>query len=166
MTTPACLDPASEIVTALTDCLKLAYDPASECPPAGGGTTTVRFFAGDGAPIEEVNCDAPMVWVRLASRYRSEEFPEPTVVLGACSYPEVVTFEVGVARCSSMGGEGTYADFAVEAEASLDDSWRLSRAICTLTVMMPERQIGCDMITPYGPEGGIIAWTTTVYVSV
>lgn len=166
MTSPACVDPASEIVTAIITSLQAVFSPQSDCPPAGGGTTTVRFFAGEGAPIEEVNCEAPLVWVRLATRFRSEEFPEPSVTVSLCGAPEVVSFELGVARCSSMGGEGTYADFAVEAETSLDDSWRLSKAVCALSTLMPERQIGSDLISPYGPEGGIIAWTTVVYVSV
>lgn len=160
-----CDDPASEVITETINALKDVYAPASDCPPLGGASTHVSFFAGDGAAIEEVNCESPLLWVRLVSRHRSQVFPEPSIFTSPCGSLDVVVIEVGVARCSDM--DPTPATQATEAEVCLDDTWRISKAMCLVATRLgKDHHVGTDPILPYGPEGGIIAWTANLYVSV
>lgn len=160
-----CNDPASAAVTTVMNALRAVYAADSDCPPLGGSTTRVAFFAGEGAPIEEVHCDSPLLWVRLASRHRSEVFPEPSVSTFPCGSLDVITVEVGVARCADM--DPTPAVQGSESEIALDDTWRLSKAIClAASELHKDHHVGSDGIMPYGPEGGIIAWTAALYISV
>ena len=159
-------DPASEVVTAIITTMKAVFSDGSESPPVGGGSNKVLFFAGEGAPIEEISCDQPLLWARLVSRYRSDAFPEPSTILSPCGGQEVIVVEIGVARCSMIGGDATPDQYAAEAEISLDDSWRIGRVMCALKGVLSSHQLGSDMVNPYGPEGGIIAWMSTIYVSV
>ena len=79
----SCTDPASEVVTVAMAVLREVFDPASPCPPDGGGTTTVRFFASDGGlPYWDGTCREPFLWVRVQQRYRSTtaSFPASFVV--------------------------------------------------------------------------------------
>jgi hypothetical protein len=164
---PVCDDPASEVINAVMNAMRAVFSPTAACPPIGGGSTVVRFFAGEGAPISDVLCDSPYLWVRLAARFRSNIFPEPAMNLNPCGSTEVITVEIGVARCALMDESPTDAQYAREAEISLDDSWRLGKVMClTMGLLKNERQIGGDMIIPVGPEGGIIAWTSSIYISI
>jgi hypothetical protein len=165
MTNPACYDPATEVIHTVLAAMRAVFSPTSECPPLGGGSTKVWFFAGEGAPISEVNCNDPMLWVRLASRYRSEMFPDHTMVPTPCGGMQVLVVEVGVARCA-LADEGSIDEYTDEARIGLDDCWRLGKVACLVAGDLPAQQVGSDTITPYGPEGGIIAWTTTLYISV
>ena len=71
--------------------------------------------------------------------------------------------EVGVARCADLDSSVK----ATEAEVALDDTWRISKALCLVSgQLQAEHQVGYDSIVPYGPEGGVIAWTALVYISV
>ena len=163
---PACVDPASAVIQTVLAIMRDLFSPKSSCPPLGGGSERVWFLAGDCAPIEEVNCSQPFLWVRLAARYHSEGFPDVSVVVSPCGAPEVLVVEVGVARCASME-DPNFDDYTNEAAVSLDDCWRLSRMQCALArELNNEHQVGADTITPYGPEGGVIAWTSTLDISV
>lgn len=175
MTQPICrTDPASEVVNAFIDALKRLFDPGQPCPPDGGGTENVRFFAAEGPPIEVWNahnagsgqCKEPFVWVRLVTRYRSENFPTPTVAKQSCDLPVVVVLEIGVARCSVVDERARWSAYAKEAEVSLDDSWRIELALCTAAKALraDNHAVGTDSITPYGPEGGVYAWSALAYV--
>lgn len=160
-----CTDPASEAVTAVMNALRAVFGPDSACPPLGGTTTTVVFFAGDAAAIDEVDCGSPLLWVRLASRYRSETFPEPSIMTPPCGAMDVIVLEIGLARCADM--DPTMATHSTEAEIALDDTWRISKAMCLASSQLKtDHHVGTDMITPYGPEGGLIVWTTNIYISV
>ena len=166
-----CTDPASDLINTITRSLLLAFDPASQCPPLGGGSTTVRFFAGDGAPLAAWEahtaggCDEPFLWVRAMRRYRSAAFPNPTIDQSPCPLTVVVPVEVGVGRCAVVDLNPSWEDYAREAEVSMDDSWRIERAVCHAAGALAAAggQVGTDTIAPYGPEGGIIAWTGVVY---
>ncbi len=164
MTTP-CQDPASEVISILIAAFKSVYAPGLECPPLGGTTDTVRFFAGDGAPIDEIHCDSPLLWVRLVSRHRSTEFPEPDIVTAPCGAMDTIVLELGVARCADMDPSPKIR--GTEAEIALDDSWRISKAMCLASYQLGDNHyVGSDVIVPYGPEGGVIAWTSTFYATV
>lgn len=167
MTTPSqqCHDPATEVIHAVLAAMRAVFSPTAACPPLGGGSDKVWFFAGEGAPIEEVNCAQPFLWVRLTSRYRSDSFPEPAVLMNPCGNQEVLVVEVGAARCA-VTGDGTFDQYNDEARVGLDDSWRLNKVACVVAGQLTGNQVGCDTITPYGPEGGIVAWSTTLYVSI
>jgi hypothetical protein len=162
------------------------FDPASECPPDGGGSTDVRFFAGDSAPsaafnayAAESDCGNPFLWVRVVKRYRLSsftsrrrgDFPSPAVDANPCGAPRAVQIEIGVARCapSATSAAPTWAEYATEAEYSLDDSWRLELVLCRAmgTLRSSEKgsyDVGIDAIIPEGPEGGVMGWTALAYV--
>lgn len=167
MSAPLCTDPASAVIDSVIAAMKTVFSPTSDCPPVGGGSTTVQFFAGEGAPIDEVNCDSPMLWVRLAGRYRSEIFPDPSMTLSPCAATEVITVEIGVARCASVEVQLTAAQYAQEAETSLDDSWRIGKVMCLVSgTLSNDHQVGTDVVSPYGPEGGVVVWTSNLYISI
>lgn len=168
------VDQASCVVDAAMNALREAFAPASN--PLGGGTTAVRFFAGDAAPLAawnahagECGCGEPFIWVRLVRRYRTgEAFPAPYAGASPCGMPTAVAVEVGIARCAVVDAEPCWADYENEAEVSLDDSWRLELAMCRMQSLVTSQGCGVsfaqDVETPYGPEGGITAWVCTVYV--
>jgi len=165
-------DPSTEIVAAHIQAMAEAFDPDSENPPVVG-TTTVRFFGGDGIPMAAweahasgVGCAEPFLWVRLVRRYRSEEFPAPAIDLNACGLPRVMEFEVGVGRCAVVDLEPSWEDYAAEAAISLDDSWRVELALCRIGALVRRMgyTAGTGEISPYGPEGGVVAWTGVSYV--
>lgn len=160
--------------------MREAFDPASSYPPLGGGSTTVRAFAGDATPLAAVDmhiADAgcgndPFLWVRLVRRYRSQTFPTPYVGPEGCRSQRVAAVEVGVARCAVIEtGEGTdWKALAEEAEISLDDSGRIELALCRASALMQSAKCSdmqaVDGIVPFGPDGGVIAWTGTLYAAV
>jgi hypothetical protein len=57
-----------------------------------------------------------------------------------------------------------------EAEISLDDSARLELAMCRAAALMKAANcsdmVALDIVTPFGPDGGVIAWTGTLYARV
>lgn len=168
-------DPAEAVVNAFITALLQVYDPESECPALGGGTTDVRFFAGDGPALATFdahtssgkNCGVPFVWVRVARRYRTKNFPAPVLDEDpACGTRKVLAIEVGVARCAVVELQPTWAKYAAEAEVSLDDSWRIEGALCVAGGILRKagHTVAVDTINPYGPEGGIIAWFANAYI--
>lgn len=168
------------IINQIICAMREAFDPNSSYPPLGGGSTIIRTFAGDATPlaavdlhINDVDCgNAPFLWVRLVRRYRSQTFPNPYVGKDGCASQRVVAVEVGVARCAVIEtGDGPkWADLATEAEISLDDSGRIELAMCRAFALMQKDQCSdmqaADAVIPYGPEGGVIAWTGTLYAAV
>lgn len=167
------------ILNAVICAMREAFDPNSSYPPLGGGSTAVRVFAGDAAPmsavdlhINECGCNAdPFLWVRLTRRYRSKVFPSPYVGADGCTTQIAIAVEVGVGRCAVMSAEGgEWKELAEEAEISLDDSGRIELALCRAQTLMQAK--GCsdmqavDTIAPFGPEGGVIGWTGTIYAAV
>lgn len=160
--------------------MKEAFDPAASYPPIGGGSTVVRTFAGDATPLAAVNMhigdvscgNDPFLWVRLVRRYRSQTFPTPYVGPDGCLAQRAVAVEVGVARCAVIeAGEGTdWTALAEEAEISVDDSGRIELALCRAAALMKTAKCSdaqaIDAIVPYGPDGGVIAWTGTLYAAI
>lgn len=169
----SCVDPASAIIDAFMAAMREAFDPESSCPPDGGGTTEVRLFAGDGAPLaawdahaQGGECKYPFVWVRAMRRYRSNLFPAPVIDSSPCSLPRVLAVEIGVGRCAVAEADPAWSAYATEAEISLDDSWRIETALCRVASQLAADNylVGTDTINPYGPDGGVIAWTAVAYV--
>lgn len=169
-------DPAEVAINALMQAMREAFGPSSEQPPLGGGSSDVKFFAGDAIPLAawsahsdgNTDCSVPFLWVRLERRYRSKDFPAPWVGPAPCDVPVVYSLELGVGRCAVVDPEPSWKDYQDEAEISLDDSWRVQLAMCraasllrrtTATVLTAE-----DGVVPFGPEGGVIAWIGTMYV--
>lgn len=175
MTAPApqCHDPASDVIDVFLTAMRDAFNPDSECPPAAGGSTVVRMFAGDGAlPAWSPGdgCEGPFLWVRAANRYRSRLSEFPTAYVGdrGCrdaDVTRVLAVEVGVGRCTSMELETDWDALAAEAEVSLEDSWRIERVLCTAGGRLRKagHAVATDTVAPYGPAGGIVAWTGLAY---
>lgn len=174
MTGPICVDPASDVIDAFKAGLLAAYDVTSSCPPDGLTVTPpVYFFGGESAPLEAWNahtddpgCDVPFLWVRFAGRYQTREFPSPVTGPVECDIPTAIEVEIGVGWCATLDGT-TPADYAGDAEASLINSWRLERARCAAitTLRQSNHKVAVDIISPYGPEGGVMAWLTSTHVS-
>lgn len=171
------------IINKVICALREAFSPTSSFPPLGGGTERVRVFAGAAPPLEAVDlhlrddgcgCGGePFVWVRLMRRYRSRNFPQPFVGVDPCGAPTVAAIEIGVARCAAVFAEDCdWSAYEAEAEVSLDDSRRIELALCRaikLLAAAPERcseMVATDMVVPFGPEGGVIAWVGTLYARV
>lgn len=169
-------DPVECVIDGMQHSLRLAFSNDSSQPPVGLGTDTVRFVAGDALPMamwdahtdSGQDCDRPLVWVRLSRRYRTQAFPAQVVSSDSCSKPVVAVVEAGIARCAVTDVEPSWEQYEREAEVSLDDSWRLERALCHAAESL--RSSGCatnagvDNLVPYGPEGGVIAWMGELYV--
>lgn len=170
------VDPASDVVNVFVRAMKRAFNPDDAVqPPLGGGSTEVRFFAGDGAlpswNPHGTGCDGPMLWVRVAHRYRSKVGAFPTAYVGdaSCTNADVrraLAVEVGVGRCTTMDASPDWGTLSEEAEISLDDSWRVEMALCSAMSELrgPQRAVALDTVAPFGPEGGLIAWTGMAYV--
>lgn len=162
------MDAASTAINAFVTAMLEWFKPDSNCPPDGGGSTDVRFFAGDAAPAsawDAQGCKQPFLWVRVVRRYRSREFPVPAVVTD-CDLPRVLEVEVGVARCALTKERPTWEEYGREAEVSLDDSWRIENVLCRARALLNKNdfRVGTGTIEPYGPEGGIIAWSGNAFV--
>lgn len=174
MTEPVCVDPASAIVSAYMTALAEAFDPASACPPDGGGSTTVRFFGGDAIPMAAWNahtsggedCGAPFLWVRVIRRFRSSVFPAQEISVDSCGLPRVIALEIGVGRCAVVDVSPTWDEYAREAEVSLDDSWRIELALCRASGVVRSLgySAGTGEVSPFGPDGGVTAWMGEAYV--
>lgn len=170
--TEICTDPASEVVNAYITALREAFDPQSPCPPDPAALAVVRFFGGDGIPMAAwdahtsgTGCDAPFLWVRVLRRYRSREFPDQAVGIDSCNLPRVLALEIGVGRCSVVDLQPSWEDYAREAEVSLDDSWRIELALCRGAALVRGlgHVAGTGEVAPYGPDGGVVAWTGEAY---
>lgn len=170
-------DPANCIINYTMSALRAFFTPTSEQPPIGGGTDVIRLFAGDALPIEAWDffrseqgddCSEPFAWVRLVRRYRSQTFPAPYAGDGPCGFPVVIVVELGVARCAAALREDCDWDcYRTEAEISADDSWRIERAMCYAAQKMRSENcspaIGFDAVVPYGPDGGVVAWSGSLF---
>lgn len=170
---PVCEDPALAVIDAVARVLAEVFSPDSSCPPIGGGCEVVRRFHGDGAPLSAwmshsntAGCEQPFLWVRLARRYRSAAFPSPTVVDDPCGHPRVIAVEIGAARCAVLDAEPPWEAYEHEFDTGLDDSWRLELALCRITKQLREQTpaVSVDAISPYGPDGGVVAWTAMLYI--
>jgi hypothetical protein len=168
-------DGATCAINCTIKALRILFSDTSEQPPLGGGTREVRLFAGDGAPLSAWNahhegcgCAEPFIWVRLARRYRTQQLPAAYSGSSPCDVPAAVAIEMGVARCAVVDAEPGWNDYADEAEISLDDAWRIECAMCLASQYMRAEPCtitatATDVIVPFGPEGGVIAWVGTMY---
>jgi hypothetical protein len=170
-------DPSQEFVTELMNVVRAVYSPTSDYPPVGGGSTKVHFVSGEGPswdPLagrigeqgDDEDCPDPFLWVRLVNRYRSETFPEATMRPGCPGIP-VLVLEVGVGRCVNIDAAVDWSIIATEAEWGLDDAFRLDKIVCVLTGYLGERAlVAAEPITPEGPDGGGIVWSTTIFIGI
>lgn len=173
-------DGAECIVNAAMQAMREAFAPDSSYPPLGGGSTVVRFFAGEATPLSafdahvndpDCGCAKPFLWVRLARRYRSQVFPTPFVGEDPCGYPTVVTIEVGVARCSAMTQpDCDMSAYEAEAEISMDDSKRIELVLCRAKKIMKDSQcsdaVAFEAVVPLGPDGGVMSWLSMFHARV
>lgn len=132
----------------------------------------VRAFAGDSAPLaawdaHSQSSDAPFVWVRVVNRFRCRTFPAMTNDIDPNVLPRVVAIEAGVARCAITDVNPRWDDYQQEFDEHLADSWQLDQSVEIASATLTENGhlVGADPILPYGPDGGVVAVTTTLYVS-
>ena len=156
------------------------FGPDDQCPAKVGTTTNVRTFAGDGLPLAawdshstgSSGCKEPFVWQRVRRRFRSAQFPHPTISATPCELTRVIEVELGVGWCADLGNERggpSWAAYQREAEISMDVAWRLEEALCLAAKLYraddANQQVGTDTLVPYGPEGSVIAWSGILYAS-
>lgn len=166
-------DNAREIVTTAQAVMLEFFGPRDVAPALVGEVKEVRLFAGDGIPLAAWNsiqaCGDVFAWVRVVRRYRTRSFPGPTIDTAPCGLLKAVAVEVGVASCASMEESPRWQDYAREADESMDTAWRLEEALCVMSKRLrrddSERLTGTDTITPYGPDGGVLAWTGILYAT-
>lgn len=160
-------DPAVAVVTTVMDTLAEAF--ATPTGPA----PVVRFFAGDGPALAAWDshasggCVDPFIWVLAQRRYRSQTFPAPTIDTNPCALTRVLQVQIGVGRCVNVDEVPNWDAMESEAARSLADSYRIEQALCRAAKALSDEgaQTGVDTLLPYGPEGGIAAWTGAIYVS-
>lgn len=166
-------DPLQAVISDVQAALLSAFNPASEFPPDGGGSITCRVVAGDAVSLElwdahaqGSDCAEPFLWVRVMRRFRAKTFPTP-ILATDCATQRVVELEIGVARCTKLSAEPDWDELAEEAEISLDDSFRIEVALCRAMAALTDhgRTVSTGTITPYGPDGGVVAWNGTLFVS-
>lgn len=168
-------DDASHVINTFMAVMLEAFDPNDSVqPPLGGGSTTVRFLAGDMIPLElwdaqvmgDAACAEPLLWVRMTRRFRFKNFPASSNEAVACSLPRAIGIEIGVGRCCALETTTDWTVIQTEAEVSLDDSWRIELALCRASSQMKaqDRLISIGDVTPTGPEGGVVAWSATAVV--
>lgn len=171
-------DPVDCAIDLTVRALRECFAPDSTDPPIGGGSADVRLFAGEGTPtaavdvhMSETDCAVtPFLWVRLVRRYRTlADVARPYVGDTSCAAPPAVTLEIGVARCAVVSADGVDWDaLAAEAEIGIDDSARIALAQCRAATLMRaegcSEGVGLDVVTPYGPEGGVIAWLAMLHI--
>ena len=166
-------DNAREVIDTAQAVLLDFFGPRDTAPALVGTVDTVRLFAGDGIPLAAWNsidgCGDTFVWVRAARRYRSQAFPALTIDTAPCGLLKVIAVEVGVASCASMDEQPRWEDYAREAAESMDTAWRLEEAMCVMSRRLrrddSERLTGTDAVMPYGPDGGVLAWTGILYAT-
>lgn len=170
-------DPAVTILGYVVESLRLAFDPKSATPPLGGGTPSIRLVGGDGIPqayfhpYREAGCSEPLVWVRLVRRYYTELLPEESGrTTTGCARPAALTVEAGVLRCSTMDPDPPWTDIEREALTQLDDGYRVDAAMRRAMKCARDEHRAHDTYLspgePWGPHGGVIAWTQWVHVQV
>lgn len=171
-------DPADCVINHVVTALREYFNPSSADPPIGTGSDAVHLFGGDVLPIEawdffrgaeNQGCDEPFIWLRMARRYRSRDFPTPYLGGDSCIAPAVVALEVGVARCTTLitATDCDWDCYADEAVTSFDDGWRIECALGVaagrMRADMCSAAVALDALHPYGPEGGVQAWTSVLY---
>lgn len=174
MTSPCKPDPVTAVLEIVVGAMIEVFDPEQACPPRGGGSDTVRIFAGDATPLSAwdahtsggSNCSQPFIWVRPMRRYRSKVFPNPTLGID-CELTRVVPIEIGVGRCAVTDEHPKWSQWAEESAISQSDAHRIEGALCIATSRLTDegRSAGSDIINPYGPEGGIVAQIANLYAS-
>jgi hypothetical protein len=168
-------DQASNVVNTVIAALLRAFNPNDAVmAPLGGGSETVHFVAGDVVALElwdahtnQTDCDEPFLWVRMTRRYRFTHFPTAETGEVNCTMPRAVSLEVGVGRCSQLSPEVDWSVMQTESEVSLDDSFRIELALCEAVRTLQkgqDRLVAIGEITPFGPEGGVVAWSATLHV--
>ncbi|WP_280466812.1 hypothetical protein [Nocardia cyriacigeorgica] len=168
-------DPALVAVGLTMEAMRWAFSEAQTTPPLGGGSEDVRFFAGDGLPVaawmghsSQCKCASPMLWVRVVRRFRTSELPDERPGRKAgCLDPMALTIEGGVMRCAVTAARPTWEQWEREAQVQLDDSFRLDQALLQAQRSIEENVAVDTMLgagEPYGPEGGVIAWTQWIHI--
>lgn len=160
-------DPAAHVVATVMQSMSEAFT----VPPAD--PTPVRFFAGDGPALAawdshaSQSCDIPFLWVLAQRRYRSQTFPAPTIDTTPCGLSRVIQLQVGVGRCVDVSELPSWDTYLAEATRSLGDSYRIELALCRAAKLLTADgiEVGTDTLLPYGPEGGVVAWTGVIYAS-
>lgn len=164
------MDAAVTVIGLTVTRLREFFSPTASVPPLGGGTDLVNILAGEivvpppwvGVDQDEVSCEkcGPYLWVRLVRRWRTDAFPQESVV-GKCSSQRAITIEAGIARCHPFNA--TPEELEQEAAVQWDDSWRIDAALCA--AMQDAERAAAAAATalgtgePYGPDGLVIAWT-------
>ncbi|UXE04397.1 hypothetical protein SEA_FUNSIZED_26 [Mycobacterium phage Funsized] len=166
-------DNVREIVTTAQAVMLEFFGPRDTAPALAGQVSEVRLFAGEGIPLAAWNsiggCGDVFAWVRVLRRYRTRAFPTATIDAAPCGLAKAVAIEVGLASCASMDEQPRWEDYAREADESMDTAWRLEEALCVMSRRLKlddsERLTGTDTIVPYGPDGGVLAWTGVLYAT-
>ena len=160
-------DPAAHVVATVMQAVRDAFAPET------GNPYPVRFFAGDGPALAawdshaSQSCDIPFLWVLAQRRYRSQTFPAPTIDTTQCGLSRVIQLQVGVGRCVDVSELPSWDTYQAEAIRSLGDSYRIELALCRAAKLLAGDgiEVGTDTLLPYGPEGGVVAWTGVIYAS-
>ena len=110
-----------------------------------------------------VDCDGGMVWVRLAQAYPSQSIGQVAQSLGNCSVGTGFDLEMGIIRPIELTEEGPDpAQALADAEQQMKDMQTMRRALVCCSSFHPKDFI-LGSYQPYGPLGGVLGGTWTIY---
>lgn len=170
------MDAAVTVLGLAVEKLRAVFSPIHANPPIGGGTDTVYLLAGDtvvpppwliGDPDDpDASCEGcgPYLWVRLARRWRTANFPHEQVS-GKCGTAKAITIEAGIARCHPL--DGTPEELEHHAAIQWDDSHRIDVALCSAMKAAKDAEViteyGLGAGIPIGPDGMVAIWLAPAY---
>lgn len=114
-------------------------------------------------------CDG-LAWLRVASIYPSENFPDPDIGYSRCAPVQwAAVLEIGVARCAPTPDAQTLTppdEWTALTLAILDDAAAMRRAVCCWTEVQKDTMYLVGAWTPMTVEGGCTGGSMLVTVAV
>lgn len=103
-------------------------------------------------------------WVRLVMGYPTTTFPDQDQTLSNCGRPLAYQIEMGLMRCAPMLAEdGTPPDAQEQFEATRLQWADMEAMRQAIRCCYPDDAV-LSQYTPYGPEGGLVGGTWTLYI--
>lgn len=145
-----------------------------DAPPLGGTVAEIEHRPGSDVALDGLmdgNCPG-IVWVNCHRIYTTTEFPAETDNPRPCTGQTAAVIQIGAARCCATVDDRGYPPAAAQMEqdalVGLDDAHRLKVAACKAIRQARDLDLIDDAVQsalePYGPQGGILAWTLNLSV--
>jgi hypothetical protein len=115
-------------------------------------------------------CCEGVAWVRVASIYPSESFPDQDTTFSRCGpVAWAAVLEMGVARCAPTPEAAdiiSSEDWTTLSRLVMDDAAAMRRALCCFTDVDPDRMYLAGLWQPLPVDGGCTGGTQSVTVAI